>query len=302
MSRRILVIGASGFIGHACARHLTSLGHDVLGVGRTLEASALACYEAHSLDASDLQATVAKFQPDFCFNAAGAGDPAGSVQNPSRDFDANVVLVQRTLEALRLQAPECRYIGFSSAAAYGDNPELPWSEEAVPAPRSPYGYHKRCSELLLEQYYRIYGIRGLMVRAFSVYGPGLRKQLFWDLFQRSRHSTELALFGTGHETRDFLYIDDLTSGMVQLMKRASFDGEVLNLGFGQPTTIADACACFLRELGWEGRHYFTGTGIPGSPKRMEANMMRTFALGFVPRIALPEGMRRTAAWLRTHNE
>lgn len=298
---RILILGASGFIGTACAQAFSDSGDEVCRVGRRAATGSNAFYQLCQFDADSLRRVVSEFRPNLCLNAAGASHPAASVQDPCADFEANTILVQHALEALRQEAPSCRYIGISSAAIYGDNPELPWREEAQPCPRSPYGYHKLCAELLAEEYHRLYGLGTLTFRAFSVYGPGLRKQLFWDLFQRSRHAADLPLFGSGRETRDFIYIDEVVAGMMQLAEQASFAGEVLNLGSGHATTIADACEGLLGELGWRGTHYFTGEEIPGSPWRMEADMTRSFALGFRPKIELAEGLKRTAAWLRKTN-
>jgi UDP-glucose 4-epimerase len=295
---RILVVGASGFIGHACMQQLSALGNDVVGIGRrTIPNSHLKYYHLISFEAESLRSIVADFTPDWCLNAAGSGNPSASVTVPTVDFEANTVIVQRILEALRLQAPHCRYIGISSAAVYGNNPELPWIEDALPNPRSPYGYHKLCAELLAREYHQLYGLPTLTLRLFSVYGPGLCKQLFWDIFQRSKRTNELLLFGTGHETRDYIYIDDVASGVAMLIQQAQCAGEILNLGSGRATSISEASNIFLRELGWKGMCKFTDKEIAGSPLHMVADMTRTFAKGFRAKVELKEGLSRTAVWL-----
>jgi UDP-glucose 4-epimerase len=296
---RILILGASGFIGEACARALGNLGHEVAGVGRRgASAPDGPTYRTSPLDAADLRRLVAEFGPDLCLNAAGSGSPAASVNAPGTDFEANTALVQRTLEALRLEAPGCRYVGISSAAVYGDNPILPWKEDAATNPRSPYGYHKLYAELLAQEYHRLYGLATLTLRLFSVYGPGLRKQLFWDVFQRSRCNNELSLFGTGQEMRDYIYIEDVAAGIAQLSEQAKYVGEVLNLGTGRPTSVAEASSIFLKKLGWKGVCRFTGEEITGSPLRMEGDMTRSFAMGFCPKMDIHEGLERTALWLK----
>ena len=110
------------------------------------------------------------------------------------------------------------------------------------------------------------------------------------------------IYGTGEKRRDFIYIDDLAEGVAHLASHAAFAAEALNLGSGRPTPIAEACGVFLRALGWHGEHAFSGDAIPGNPLRMEADMTRTFALGFRPRVDLDEGLGRTAAWIKTEGD
>jgi nucleoside-diphosphate-sugar epimerase len=295
---RVLVVGASGFVGNACAEYFQRINWEVLGVGRTQRPAAAYPYEASSFDASGLEKTIARFRPQFCLNAAGASHPAPSMNEPTADFDANVRLVHDLLEALRKRAGTCRYIGFSSAAVYGENPWLPWSEQATPQPTSPYGYHKRCAELIADAYARIFSVETLSLRAFSIYGPGLRKQLFWDVYQRARLSSSLVLAGSGQETRDFIYIDDVTDIVARLFQRATFDASnVLNLASGMPVTIAAACARFLDHIGWRGEFRFSGSRPPGSPARMEADMARAARMQLCAVVPLEEGLSRTAAWL-----
>ena len=298
-SPRVLVLGAAGFIGNAYGEAMARAGHEVLGIGRTPNVQNSKFYRTSAFDSASLLKIVTEFRPDICLNAAGSSRPSVSFDGPEADFAANTALVISVLEALRQGAPACRYIGLSSAAVYGSNPELPWKESARGYPSSPYGYHKLGAELLAEEYARLFGLRVLTLRAFSVYGPGLRRQLFWDIFCRSRTASELKLFGTGRETRDFIYIDDAVSGIEWFATHAAFDGGIFNLASGHPTLIADACAGLLRNLGWSGRHSFSGDQIPGAPARMEADMTRTFDLGFRCRVDLPEGLRRMAAWLQT---
>ena len=299
INRRILVLGSGGFIGNAYAEAMATAGHEVLGLRRGPDAVTDRFHRAASFDSASLLKIVSEFRPDLCLNAAGSSRPAASFDGPETDFAANTTLVLSILEALRQGAPACRYIGLSSAAVYGSNPDLPWKEGARGYPSSPYGYHKLAAELLGEEYARLFGLKVLTLRAFSVYGPGLRRQLFWDIFCRSRTASELKLFGTGKETRDFIYIDDVVSALEWFADHAAFEGEIFNLASGHPTRIADACEGLLRNLGWSGRPSFTGEQIPGAPARMEADMTRTFELGFRCRVDLPEGLRRTAAWLLT---
>jgi UDP-glucose 4-epimerase len=299
--RRILVLGASGFIGGTFARMMAEAGHPVLGVGRHPAEPGSESYRQSAFDPESLLKIIEEFQPELCLNAAGSGKPFASFADPAGDFAANTLIVQHVLEALRKGAPSCRYIGLSSAAVYGSNPELPWKESARGYPSSPYGYHKLGAELLGEEYARLYNMKVLTLRAFSVYGPGLRRQLFWDTYCRARGASELKLYGTGKETRDFIYIDDAVAGIAWFAEHAAFEGGVLNLASGVPTLISEACEILFKSMGWSGHHQFTGDQFAGAPLRMEADVTLASAMGFHCQVSLAEGLRRTAAWLKTTN-
>jgi UDP-glucose 4-epimerase len=76
------------------------------------------------------------------------------------------------------------FLLLSSAAVYGNPQTLPVGEDQPVAPLSPYGFHKRQAELLVEEFARIYGLKGAVARIFSAYGPGLRRQVIWDICDR----------------------------------------------------------------------------------------------------------------------
>jgi len=92
---------------------------------------------------------------------------------------------------------KCKYLHISSAAVYGNPKQLPVKETDNCQPLSPYGWHKWMSELICQEYFRLYNIRSLIVRPFSVYGPGLRKQLFWDLYGKAfgKNSSRFIRYG-----------------------------------------------------------------------------------------------------------
>jgi dTDP-glucose 4,6-dehydratase/UDP-glucose 4-epimerase len=97
------------------------------------------------------------------------------------------------------------------------------------APISPYGYHKLAAENLCKEFNDIYNIQTLIVRIFSAYGPGLKKLLFWDLHQKSLSSDKVELFGTGEETRDFIFIDDLVKALELVMVNSLYENDIINI-------------------------------------------------------------------------
>ena len=150
---------------------------------------------------------------------------------------------QHLLERLRTSAPAARLVIASSAAVYGDSHSGPIGEDAWFAPASPYGTHKAMIELLAHCYARDFGLSVAVVRLFSVYGPGLRKQLVWELVNRLlRGEKTLTLGGTGEELRDFLHIGDAAAMLLDAAALAGRPAAVFNGCTGRATRIADLAA------------------------------------------------------------
>src|SRR5262249_35777614 len=142
-------------------------------------------------------------------HAAGSGSVGSSFTAPLRDFERGVATTATLLDILRRVAPKAMVVIPSSAAVYGTQPEGKIAEDAPLAPISPYGAHKLAAELICRQAHFNFGQPVTVLRLFSLYGPGLRKQLLWDLAARLRaQPARILLGGTGTETRDLLFIDD----------------------------------------------------------------------------------------------
>jgi UDP-glucose 4-epimerase len=209
---RILVTGARGFIGRYLARHLSSQGHDVAGIGHGAwsDSERAAWYNGKWLNGDisspnlDVLASACGM-PEAIFHLAGGSAVGPSFTAPAEDFHRSVVATSELLEWVRLRAPAARVVMASSAAVYGASHNEPITESAECVPFSPYGYHKRMAELDLESYAHNFGMRVGVVRLFSIYGPELRKQLLWDLCNRlGAGESDLTLGGDGTELRDWL--------------------------------------------------------------------------------------------------
>jgi UDP-glucose 4-epimerase len=184
----------------------------------------------------------------------------------------------------------------SSAAVYGNPASLPVTEQHAVSPLSPYGYHKRQAELLCEEFSRIYGLSTVCARIFSAYGPGLRRQVVWDICEKVLTTGQLALRGTGGQTRDFVHAADIAHGLHLLATAAPGESECYNLASGREVTVAELVAILLRALGSSLRPAFDGRDTPGDPLRWQADIAKIAALGFSPAIPLEQGLHTVATW------
>lgn len=234
---------------------------------------------------------------DYCLNCSGAASVPDSLRHPLRDFALNTFNVAKMLEAIRHYAPACRFITLSSAAVYGNPTRLPITEDTAGRPVSPYGQHKLMAETLCQEYYQHFGIATCSLRIFSAYGPGLRKQLLWDVFQKSQQGHQLALFGTGQESRDFIFVADIVRAIVLVMEHGTCDGRAYNLASGVETTVRTLVTELLGQLSYQGHVTFSGAGRSGDPINWRADISRLTELGFSAAFTIPEGVQHYVKWL-----
>lgn len=306
--KTVLLTGAGGFLGRHVWRHCQAQGWRVLAMVTTPDSPAcqlaeggdrVLCGRLPEAHLADLLAEA----PDYCVHLAGGASVPGSLADPGGDFHNAVAATEALCAALVRHAPRTRLAFVSSAAVYGNPQRLPVDEEAPLAPISPYGFHKCMAELVVRKHHVVWGLPAVTLRPFSLYGPGLRKQLFWDIHKKWKTEPEVALFGDGLETRDFLHVGDLLAALDLVLRLDAFAGGVYNVASGRETSIRDAAMLFLatleRRFGQGRPLRFTGQHKPGDPARWKVDVSRLAALGeFSPR-PLEEGLADYADWLAT---
>jgi UDP-glucose 4-epimerase len=135
------------------------------------------------------------------------------------------------------------------------------------------------------------------LRIFSAYGPGLQKQLLWDVFQKSQQATSIKLFGTGYESRDFIFVTDIIQAIALIIERGAFDGSAYNLASGTETTVQEIVAELLKALSYSGQLAFSGASRSGDPINWQADISRLTSLGFTPNVSIHQGIRYYTTWL-----
>jgi UDP-glucose 4-epimerase len=182
---------------------------------------------------------------------------------------------------------------------YGNPLKLPVDEKQIPAPISPYGFHKLMCEQLAIEFHKIYGIPTTIVRIFSAYGAGLRRQVLWDICEKASSQKILRLQGPGNDSRDFVDISDVAQGMYLLIEKSQCQGDVYNLASGTETSIRTLQELVVDELGMDIKVEFDGLVVPGNPLNWRADMSRLSAMGFKPKVNLREGVGDFVWWYLT---
>jgi UDP-glucuronate 4-epimerase len=221
-----------------------------------------------------------------------------SIRDPFTYQDVNVGGTQHLLELARVWGVP-QFVFASSSSVYGLNPRVPWSEDDhVLQPISPYASTKVSGELLGHVYSRLYGLRFIALRFFTVYGPRQRPDLAISKFARlMMDGRPIPVFGDGSTRRDYTYVDDIVSGMLAAMTYTASAYEVINLGNNQTVTLREMIAGLEEALGLRAR-IETLPEQPGDVPQTWAHIEKAHRLlGYRPSTPFAEGVREFAAWL-----
>lgn len=295
------MIGAAGFIGSHLCRHLGAGGAEVHGIDRRQPAAdlALASHTLSSYATPEAVRALEAIGAEQVFLLAGTAAVGPSLLDPIHDLHANATALLTFLELLRATSYRPALVYVSSAAVYGEPTELPMRTASPTIPISPYGVSKLASEMYLRMYGFVHGFRVAAVRPFSVYGPGLRKQVVWDVLEKL-DSGAAVLRGTGAESRDFVHVSDVCSALATVAAH-SCEGQVYNVCSSRETTIAELGE-HLCELTGVHELRFDGLVAPGNPVRWRGDHADLSALGWTPRVGLEEGLAETVLWYRQQHK
>lgn len=303
MTAAIWVTGASGFIGSWTLRALARKGIPVLGLDllpspAREDLSGMLPSVVVPCELAELTATAEQHGiPAAVIHCAGSGSVPFSFDDPRADFLANVTTTVEVLEFSRRQGGAVSVVLPSSAAVYGTAQNAPQKESGATGPISPYGEHKLLAEALCRLYGRHFGVPSTVIRFFSVYGPGLRKQLLWDACRKVR-SGDFSFSGNGEERRDFLHVTDAAELLHLAVQKATPDCPVANGGTGMGTPIRDVLTAIGDRWDPPRSPSFTGVARKGDPTHYCAEISMIRGWGFRPRRELDEAIEEYVAWFR----
>ena len=248
------------------------------------------------LPSSRIRSVLSLFKPDLLVHCASSASVQLSIQDPLSDLRQSIGIYSEILDAVRIESPETTVVLTSSASIYGQPISLPTSETVAENPLSPYGYHKLMCEMLSHEYASLFGIKTLNLRIFSAYGERLFKQVIYEILTKihSPGNKPLELYGTGKETRDFIYAQDVAKA-IDIVYKSGLIG-TFNVASGKPISIYEI-ARILTEFRSPRREVrFTGKSRLGDPDFWHADISKLKALGFVAEVSIREGLSRVVRW------
>lgn len=294
---KTLIIGCKGFIGFHLYNHYKKQNTEVFGCDVVTDYQDKNYFQIDATN-SDYHTIFEKNKFDVCINCSGAASVPLSLENPLKDFYLNTANVFIILNAIKTYNSDCKFINLSSAAIYGNPQSLPIKESHSYNPMSPYGIHKMQSEQIVKEFHQFYNLKTCSVRIFSAYGEGLKKQLFWDMFQKFKNNTIIELYGTGKETRDFIYIEDIMQAIDCVIKNAKFSGEAINLANGIEHKIKDIAQIFNQAMENNREIVFNNKVKQGDPLNWKADISLLKNLGYEQKISVETGIKNYVKWAK----
>lgn len=297
--KKVLVTGAHGFVGRNAALAFKKKGYRVIGIGlgKWIEED----HRDFGIDewnesSVSFEALKGIKQIDTIIHCAGSGSVGYSLTHPLEDFQMTIDCTAGVLEYMRIYCPHARLIYPSSAAVYGAAEDRPIRETDILNPVAPYGYYKKIAEILCESYSKNFSLNISIIRFFSLYGRGLKKQLLWDACNKfASGNAEIIFYGTGNETRDWIHINDAVS-LIYEVSQSSNKFEILNGGSGRRVTIKEILDFMAQVFGKKQEAVFNKETRHGDPKYYHADMTTAFKLNWRPVTSLEEGVKEYVEW------
>jgi UDP-glucose 4-epimerase len=305
---KALVTGGAGFIGSHLVDALTARGDEVAvvddlssGKRSNLDRAVAAGAVLHVADVTDGDTFIPiseAFAPDVVLHLAAQMDVRRSIADPAFDATVNVAGTANALEGARRSG--CRKFVFVSTggAIYGegDGRPLPLDEDQPALPLSPYGQSKLAAEGYVDLYRRLYGIDGVTLRLGNVYGP--RQDPHGEagvvaiFCGRIRDAGRPTVFGTGRQTRDYIYVADTVTAM--LAATDARDPGPFNVGTGKETSVLDLISVLGSAAGREDFEPEIAPARPGEVERISIDPRRASeALGWKAATRLEDGLPLT---------
>ncbi|MCC6019032.1 MAG: NAD-dependent epimerase/dehydratase family protein [Candidatus Verstraetearchaeota archaeon] len=310
--KRILITGGAGCIGSNLTKALLKAEPEMIIIIDDLSASYEWNIPKHQkvifihgsiLDEEKMKRAFS-YKPHYVFHLAAHFANQNSVDHPETDLLVNGLGTLKTLEYANLTGVEKFIFASSGCSVYGSQAPLPLKEDFVSLHLdTPYQIHKLLGELYCNYFHNYYGLPVAIARYFNVYGPGevpgKYRNVIPNFIWWAMHGQPLPITGTGEETRDFTYVEDIVDGTLRMGVVEEAVGEAINLASGTETRIIDL-ANWINEI--------TGNkaGIVFKPRRDWDKAIRRRAsiekakkiLGYEPKTDMKTGLRKVYEWIK----
>ena len=322
--KKILVTGDAGFIGASLVSELLKYGYFVVGIDNlndyydvNLKIARLKLNINHNnykhikvdlQDKNEITKLFNDYEPSIVINLAAQAGVRYSITNPTAYIESNLLGFSNIIEVSRLFNVE-HFIYASSSSVYGNNDVIPYTEnQKTDSPLSLYAATKKSNELIAFAYSNIYKIKTTGLRLFTVYGPWGRPDMaYYKFTEKIKNNKEIEIYNHGNHTRDFTYIDDITAGIIEVLRSNQNESsrslcEVYNLGNNKPIGLIDFIGALELIIGKKAKKVFLEKQS-GDVETTFANINKIHvAYKFKPKIDIFTGLKNFVRWYDEYSE
>ena len=310
---RVLITGAAGFLGSALANRLAQgenlvYGLDDLSAGDPKKLDKEVKFSLG--DVNDRSKLWTMLQDVDCvYHLAAKVSVPESVLYPREYNTVNVGGTVTLMEAMR-DVGVHRVVFVSSGTVYGNQPEQPVKESAIPNPRSPYAVSKLSAEYYVRTIGALWGIETVCLRVFNAYGPGQRSPavhtpVIPGFLRQAWENGTIVIHGDGKQTRDYIYVEDVVNAMVAAADAPDISQMTFNIGSGSETSIQELVHEVLEVTGGNPEVVNNPRNEGGLSRLCGDISLAREKLGYDPKVTLQEGLKRTLEYdlaLKRENE
>ena len=309
---KLLITGGLGFVGSHLVDSLVKKNHKIMILTKTLSKKKNIKKSAKKIQIEKIDLTnfqqlgkiIEKFKPDVIIHLAGNASHSKSFENPLKDIDSNAKTTLFMLEKIRKLNTQCKFILGSTFIVIGKPKKLPVNENTPCNPTTIYGTNRLSSEYFCKIYHKVYGLHTNIFRITNSYGP--REQIIPKknavnfLIYKSFKKEEISIYNQGKFFRDFIYIDDVISGINIILKKGK-SGELYWISSGKRTWFYEFGDILEKTTGCKVKYSET----PVYTKKVDVGNFvvsnsKLRKLGWSPKISVDVGVKKTLKFFQSN--
>lgn len=309
--KKVLITGGAGAVGSFLTHRLVNLGAFVIVIDNLSsgykwilpqDAPNLLFIEGDISNDIDVKRVFSE-NPEIVFHLAAFFANQNSIDYPERDLKTNGLGTLKLLEYAKIYGKLDRFVYASSGCSiYPSDAEMPWKEELTNMyMTSPYQITKMLGELYCNYFYKIHNIPTTKARFFNSFGPGevpgQYRNVIPNFIYWAKLGKELPITGTGEETRDFTYVEDIVDGLLRMGFFNEAIGEEMNLAAGREIKVKELALFINKETGNQaGIRFFPRRSWDSKDRMLASNEKAKRIIEFKPSLNFEESLRITVNW------